>query len=138
MNLARLFATSSKHLLRLRGAGNPFITKINIKKEKSDVSGKETESSAQEAEFCGVVTFEVSFKEIVGMEFTNMLVKYSSRVVFEAKTIKKLSFENINDFFQYYKIDEDIKNVNKKAYYKPFGSECGQKLKVRQVFPFEE
>ena len=46
----------------------------------------------QDVDFYGVVTFEVTHKEVVGMEFTNMLIENSSRFVSEASKITKKSF----------------------------------------------
>jgi|LauGreDrversion4_2_1035121.scaffolds.fasta_scaffold507839_1 hypothetical protein len=50
------------------------------------------QNSSVDVDFYGVVTFEVMMKEVVGMEYTNMLIEDSSRFVFEARTMVKRSF----------------------------------------------
>jgi hypothetical protein len=57
------------------------------------------------------VTFEVEFANIVGMEYSNMLIEDSSRIVFEAKTIIKKSFLSLLDFIRYYDLDKDEENA---------------------------
>ncbi len=69
--------------------------------EKIDEEGKKQ----QDIDFYGVVTFEIDFGDIVGMEYTNMLIENSSRIVFEGKSIKKKSFQTLADFFQYYDLN---------------------------------
>ena len=62
-------------------------------------------------DFYGVVTFEVEFNEIVGMGYSNFLIKDSSRIVLEARTIIKKSFETLNDFFCFYYPNHDIEQI---------------------------
>jgi len=40
------------------------------------------------------------------MTYTNNLVKDANRIVFEARTIIKKSFENVEDFFSFYELDK--------------------------------
>ena len=77
-----------KQILRLFGTRNPFTT---IDGEKVD--------------FFGVVTFEVSHEEIGGMECSNSLIVNFSRLVFEAKILRKKAFATLEDFFLYYELD---------------------------------
>ena len=60
-----------------------------------------------DVDFYGVVTFEVPLKEIVGMEYSNMLIDNSSRIVFEARTITKRSFALVDHFFNYYHLNDE-------------------------------
>ncbi len=90
------FLFNKKKILKYFGNKNPFTTVTDSKDGRQDV------------DFFGVVTFEVHFNEIVGMEYLNMLVGYpSSRFVFEARTIIKRSFVKVEDFFNYYKLPTD-------------------------------
>jgi hypothetical protein len=73
-----------KNILKLFGNRNPFST-VSDKKD----------GTSSEVDFYGVVTFEVDFKEVVGMEYTNMLIENSSRVVFEARALLKKSFHSL-------------------------------------------
>lgn len=52
------------------------------------------------------MTFEIDYKDVVGMEYSNMLIENSSRVVFEAKTLKKKSFHSLEAFFKFYRLDQ--------------------------------
>jgi len=69
---------NKRKILKYFGNKNPFTT-------VTDAKGTATKDENQKIDFYGVVTFEVLQKDIVGMEFTNMLIENSSRFVFEAK-----------------------------------------------------
>ena len=77
-----------KQILRLFGSRNPFTT---IEGEKVD--------------FYGVVTFELAHEDIGGMECSNSLIFNFSRLVFEAKTLRKKTFVALDDFFVHYGLD---------------------------------
>lgn len=68
-------------------------------------------SGTLDVDFYGVVTFEVHLKEIVGMEYSNMLIENSSRIVFEARTITKRSFAQVDHFFNYYHLNDESNNT---------------------------
>lgn len=68
----------------------------------------ELRDGRQDVDFYGVVTFEVEFNEVVGMGYSNVLIKHSNRIVLEAKTIIKKSFETLDDFFNFYYPNDDI------------------------------
>ena len=92
---------NKRKILKYFGSKNPFTTvtdTVNPAKGKEDTSN---------VDFYGVVTFEVLQKDIVGMEYTNMLIENSSRFVFEAREIVKKSFSNVQSFFNYYKLNPD-------------------------------
>jgi len=82
--------------LKYFGNKNPFTTVTELREGKQDV------------DFYGVVTFELEFKEIVGMSYSNVLIQDSNRIVLEGRTIIKKSFENLDDFFYFYFPDEYI------------------------------
>lgn len=79
------------------------------------------QNSSVDVDFYGVVTFEVMMKEVVGMEYTNMLIEDSSRFVFEARTMVKRSFQNVDHFFNYYNLKEASldENTCENNYYTP-------------------
>lgn len=58
-------------------------------------------------DFYGVITFEMDINQVQGMEYTNMLIEHSSRVVFESKTLVKKSFKCLPDFFKHYGLDQN-------------------------------
>lgn len=95
------FQSNKRKIVKYFGAVHPLST-VETKEDGSKV-----------ADFFGVVALEVKFNDIVGMEYTNMLI-YSARVVFEAKTILKKSFKNITDCFNYYKISQPNSLVKSK------------------------
>jgi hypothetical protein len=44
------------------------------------------------------------------MDYSNMLIENSSRIVFEAKYINKKSFTNVESFFNYYQLENKGEN----------------------------
>jgi hypothetical protein len=58
-------------------------------------------------DFPKVVVFELPFENISGMEFTNTLFKYGSRMVYEANDLVKKCFDSLSDFFKYYEIHSE-------------------------------
>lgn len=92
---------NKRKILKYFGNKNPFTT-VTEKKRGEPLLGRDDN---QDVDFYGVVTFEITHKEVVGMEFTNMLIENSSRFVFEASKITKRSFQNVQSFFNYYKLD---------------------------------
>lgn len=90
------YLLSKKEILKLFGNKNPFTTVTELRRGR------------QEVDFYGVVTFEVESKEIVGMNYTNNLLKDTNRIVFEARTIIKKSFENVEDFYNFYYPNQNL------------------------------
>ena len=74
--------------MRLWGSWNPFTT-----------------CDGEKVDFYGVVTFELDHEDIGGMECTNSLIHNFSRLVFEAKTLRKKSFVTLEDFFMHYGLE---------------------------------
>lgn len=72
------------------------------------------QQEAKKTDFYGVVAFELSFDDVEGMECSNSLIKDFSRVVFEANKLKKINFESLDTFFNYYRLE---KKPTGKAYY---------------------
>jgi len=86
-----------------------------------------------EVDFFGVVAFEVAHADIVGMEYSNMLIENSSRFVLEGKSIKKLSFNTLREFLTYYELPSEPTG----DYYKPYLSNSNDVLELKRVFPFD-
>jgi hypothetical protein len=84
-------------------------------------------------DFYGVVTFEVKVKDIGGMEYSNMLIENSSRIVFEGKSITKRSFANVQDFFNFYALEK--RNTDAKPY-TPQMDHINQRIEINRVYPF--
>lgn len=103
-----------KQILRLFGSRNPFTT---IEGEKVD--------------FYGVVTFELAHEDIGGMECSNSLILNFSRLVFEAKTLRKKTFVTLEDFFAHYCLEQAPKNFN---HYVPILNRKEGKIEVRTAW----
>jgi hypothetical protein len=78
---------NKKRLLKLFGNRNPFSQQTNNR-----------------TDFFGVVAFELLIDDIAGFDCTNSLIRDFSRMVFEAKNVKKLTFETLTDMFGHYKL----------------------------------
>jgi len=52
--------------------------------------------TVQDTDYYGVVTLEIDFKDIGGIEYMNMLIENSSRICLESKHIVKQSFKTLN------------------------------------------
>jgi hypothetical protein len=72
------------------------------------------QSKTRDIDYYGVVTFEVQVREIVGMEYSNVLIEDASRFVLEARTIVKRSFHNVDNFFNFYNLE-----AGDQSYYRP-------------------
>ena len=49
-----------------------------------------------------MVSFEVQFCDIIGMEYQNMLIKENCRIVLEANKVTRKCFACLADFMEYY------------------------------------
>ena len=115
LNLSELtWQKQKKQILTLFGKRNPFAT---VEGEKID--------------FFGVITFEVEQKDIGGMECTNSLIHGFSRLVFEAKTLRKKAFQTVEDFFVHYGLEE---RPNPKHHYVPTLNKKENKIEVRTAW----
>ena len=65
-----------------------------------------------------MVTFEIPVREVVGMEYSNVLIEDASRFVFEARTLVKRSFHNVDAFFNFYKLEREPSGDN--SFYRPW------------------
>ena len=89
LNISELsWQKQKKQILRLFGSRNPFTT-----------------CDGEKVDFYGVVTFELNHEDIGGMECSNSLIYNFSRLVFEAKTLRKKSFVTLEDFFMHYGLE---------------------------------
>lgn len=75
-----------------------------------------------------MVTFEVTHADIGGMECTNSLIHNFSRLVFEAKTLRKKAFVTLEDFFTHYGLDQ---RPNPSLHYVPTLNRQENKIEVR-------
>ena len=90
LNISELtWQKQKKEVMRLFGSRNPFAT-----------------CDGDKVDFYGVVTFEVDQPDIGGMECTNSLLHGFSRLVFEAKTLRKKAFKTLEDFFAHYELEQ--------------------------------
>jgi len=55
-------------------------------------------------DFFGVVAFELLIEDIGGFECSNSLIKTYSRMSFEARNLRKVTFESLFDLFSYYEL----------------------------------
>ena len=94
------------------GSRNPFATQ----------DGKKTD-------FFGVVTFELDFKSVAGMEFTTSLLEKHSRMVFEASMLKKRDFKKVEEFFIFYDLIDETEN-----HYQPILNRKHGKIHVRTAW----
>lgn len=123
-DLSLLF--NKKKILKYFGSKNPFTTV----QERKNVP----ESKKMDVDFYGVVTFEVGIpRNIVGMEYSNMLIENSSRMVFEAKQIVKRSFHDLESFFDFYSLEK--RNSTCEPYTPKINRE-GQSIEIERVYPF--
>ena len=100
-----------KQILRLFGSRNPFTT-----------------CEGEKVDFYGVVTFEVNHADIGGMECSNSLIHQFSRLVFEAKTLRKKAFVTLEDFFIHYNLET---RPDQKLHYVPTLNHQDNKIEVR-------
>lgn len=107
---------NKKLQIRLFGDRNPF-----------------TQQEAKKTDFYGVVSFELNFDDIEGMECSNSLIKDFSRVVFEANKLKKVNFESLDTFFNYYKLPK-TKKPTETGYYQPTINASGHGIEIRTAF----
>ena len=73
------------------------------------------ESTNKELGHWGTIAFEVRYKELYGMEFTNSLLQDSCRIVTECKSLRKKSFNNVIDMLKYYNIEYSFEKDLKKG-----------------------
>ena len=100
--------------MRLFGSRNPFAT-----------------CDGDKVDFYGVVTFEVNQPDIGGMECTNSLLHGFSRLVFEAKTLRKKAFKTLEDFFAHYELEQQ---PDSNLHYVPTLNRSENKIEVRTVW----
>ena len=108
---------NKKKLLKLFGNRNPFA---------QHQEGK--------TDFYGVVAFELKLDDVGGFECTNSLIKDFSRLVFEAKSLTKICFNNIEDFFTYYELPKDKLEQRPYPPYVPKVGPNGQVIELRSQF----
>ena len=98
--------------MSLFGSRNPFATQ----------DGKKTD-------FFGVVTFELDFENVTGMECTTSLLEKFSRLAFETKVMKKRDFQKLEDFFNFYDLMHETDN-----HYQPILNKRQGKIHIRTAW----
>ena len=98
--------------MKLFGSRNPYTTKTQDK-----------------VDFFGVVTFELSFEDIGGMECSNSLIENFSRLVFEAKGTTKKAFTTLEEFFHHYNLP-----LNSTRHYEPALDVESGRIRVKTVW----
>ena len=112
LNISELtWQKQKKQILRLFGSRHPFATR-----------------EGEKVDFYGVVTFEVCHTDIGGMECTNSLIHKFSRLVFEAKILRKKAFVTVEDFFLHYELEQ---SPHDKLHYVPSLNREESKIEVR-------
>eukprot|EP00347_Sterkiella_histriomuscorum_P004028 403362021 len=120
------YLLNKKKILKLFGNKNPFTTVTDMKGGRQDV------------DFYGVVTFEVEFKEIVGMGYVNNHMRGHNRIVLEARTIIKKSFENVEDFYGFYYPEGLADCEAEDDFYRPKINNLKQTIEINQSFPYNK
>ena len=116
LNMSELtWQKQKKQILRLFGSRNPFVTCEGEKK----------------VDFYGVIAFEVDLNNIGGMECTNSLIHQFSRLVFEAKTLRKKAFTTLEDFFTHYELEQ---RPDPNLHYVPTLNRTESKIEVRTAW----
>lgn len=74
--------------------------------------------------------------DIGGFDCTNSLIRDFSRLVFEAKKITKLAFENIKDLLHFYKLIDPSSGAKDATpeFYEPNVANGGEVFSVRTPF----
>ena len=76
-----------------------------------------------------MVTFELSFEDIGGMECSNSLIENFSRLVFEAKGTTKKAFTTLEEFFHHYNLP-----LNSTRHYEPALDVESGRIRVKTVW----
>ena len=78
-----------------------------------------------------MVAFEVDHNDIGGMECTNSLIHQFSRLVFEAKSLRKKAFTTLEDFFTHYELEQ---RPDPNLHYVPTLNRTESKIEVRTAW----
>ncbi len=132
--------------LKILGSKSPFTTVTQISNQNQDQSEPlwraclsksglklRDQTKTRDIDYYGVVTFEVALQEIVGMDYKNVLIEDSSRFVLEARTVVKRSFETVEAFFNFYKLESSMN-----GFYRPSLDKNSQLINITRAFPFED
>jgi hypothetical protein len=99
---------------------------------------RENEQNVQEAEFHGVIALELKFADMAGFEYYNPLFYNASRVTFEGKKITKYCFDNLDEFFEFYKIPKYLNSSQQNEFYIPYKNKDKEQIKINHCFPFNQ
>ena len=117
-----------KELLKML-KNSPFATPVKKKIEKNP---RKTFLDRIGAQYCGVVAFEINLSEIEGIDYSNTLNSYGSRITLEVNKGKKLWFSSVSHFCSYYSINQpDLKT----KYYNPCISEDSKSFYTKRLHP---
>jgi hypothetical protein len=127
-SLSYFLAYTRKELLKIC-TNSPFIAPVP-RKNSQDTKG--TLLKRLSAEFGGIVAFEVNLKNIEGLDYSNTLNSYGSRITLEVVKGKKLWFSNPIEFCKHYNIvQSEISN----KYYTPVLNESNTCFITKQIYP---
>lgn len=117
-----------KELLKMF-KNSPFTTPVNKK------AGKDTKGSFLDrlgAQYGGIVAFEINVKEIEGVDYSNTMNSYGSRLTFEVNQGKKKWFSSLLNFCEHYKISQPSL---KSKYYSPYLSPDLKSFATKRLHP---
>lgn len=127
-----LLTYTRKELLKMC-KNSPFTTPVAKKQTcQGKASLLNTKIKIPSAEYEGIVAFEINLNQIDGLDYSNTLHTYGSRISLEVKKAKKLWFYNTKEFCKYYNIDQG-KIVTK--YYNPVLNKSKSLFKPKKVDP---
>lgn len=117
-----------KELLKMF-KNSPFTTPVNKK------IGKDTKGSFLDrlgAQYGGIVAFEINLKEIEGVDYSNTMNSYGSRLTFEVNQGKKKWFSSLLKFCEHYNISQPSL---RSKYYSPYLSPDLKSFATKRLHP---
>ena len=123
------FLTYTRKKILKMCKNSPFTAPVS-KKNTEEVKGSVLKRLS--AEYGGIVAFEINLKNIEGLDYSNTLNSYGSRITLEVNKAKKLWFCNAFEFCKYYHINQ---SEIKTKYYSPILSISHQRFKTKQINP---
>ena len=127
---------SRKEILKQFGKHSPFAAPVERQKQQSKWDLRATNFLARlSAEYWGITAFEVNIKDIAGLDYSNTLITYGSRIVVEARKGLKKWFANTYEFCKHYQISQwELSS----EYYRPKLSPDRSYFGTRQMYPFDD
>ena len=127
-----LLTYTRKELLKMC-KNSPFTAPVPRKDAQgAKVPLLSTKIKMPSVEYGGVVAFEIQLNNIEGLDYSNTLNTYGSRLTLEVNKAKKLWFCNAKEFCKHYEIKQ--KNLNSR-YYNPVLDHNSQCFKPKLIDP---